>query len=155
MMKLNFTKTTKLFLFLFSMSILFACSSDDNGGGSATGTESSISYKVNGQAFDCNIVGYAVDINGYISVSGGFNNDSANSISFEISPQSVGSEAFYDYPVIIYNGLTYYSDYNSNVLINNTEKVQGTFSGTFSNFNGNGEVSTIAVTEGKFEIFKD
>lgn len=148
-MKFNVTKTTKLFLFLFSMSILFACSSDDDGG-TATGTESSISYKVNGQTFNCNIVGYAVDEFNHISISGGFSNDSDNSVSFEVRPQSVGSDAFYGFPVIIYNGEEYYA-YVGNVIINNTEKVQGTFSGTFTD----GNEQTITVTEGRFEIFKD
>jgi hypothetical protein len=152
-MKFNITKTTKLFLFLFSMSVLFACSSDDNGGGNATGTESSISYKVNGQAFNCNIVGYAVDEFDRQTISGGFNNDSNNSVSLKVLGDQVGSDAFFGNTTITYNGVEYYF-FGGNVIINNTEKVQGTFSGTFTNTSGDNELS-ITVTEGRFEIFKD
>jgi hypothetical protein len=150
-MKLNITKTTKLLLLIFSMSFFFACSSDDDGG-SATGTNSSISYKVNGETFNCNIVGYAVDEFNYISISGGFSNDSDNSTSLLVFGDQVGSDAFAGSTTILYNGVEYFA-YVGNVIINNTDKVQGTFSGTF-NINNTGN-QTITVTEGRFEIFKD
>lgn len=135
------------------MSLFFACSSDDDGG-NATGTNSSISYKVNGQAFNCNIVGYAVDEFDRQTISGGFNNDSNNSLSFRGYIDEVGADAIFN-SIIIFNGDSYndfgQSNFLSNVIINNAEKVQGTFSGTLVNDEG----ETITVTEGQFEIFKD
>lgn len=153
MIKLNFTKTAVFFLFLFSLNLLISCSSDDNSG-TATGTESSISYKVNGQTFNCNIVGSAVDEFDRLTISGGFNNDSNNSLSFRGYNDEVGADVIFN-STIIFNGDSYFngfqSNFLSNVIINNTEKVQGTFSGTLINNND----QTITVTEGRFEIFKD
>ena len=156
MIKRNFTKTAAFFLFLFSLNLLISCSSDDSSG-TATGTESRISYKVNGQTFNCNIVGYGAGFyDNDTSYSGAFNNDSENSISFNLYNEQVGSNAFNGSVIIRYNGLTYSSHNNNNVVINNTEKAQGTFSGTFSSAdNGVDPVLTITITEGQFEIFKD
>ena len=153
MIKRNFTKTAAFFLFLFSLNLLISCSSDDSSG-TATGTESSISYKVNGQTFNCNIVGSAVDEFDRLTISGGFNNDSNNSLSFRGYNDEVGADAIFN-AIIIFNGNSYnnfgQSNFLSNVIINNTEKVQGTFSGTLVNDNS----QTITITEGQFEIFKD
>lgn len=142
----------KITIYLF-LSILFFCScSDDNNEPDLNNTmESSISYTINSQDYLFDLIGFG-PVGGAednTSISGGITGDSNNSISFAITGNTVGAFSMYSLS-ITYQGNEYFDNenFNTNVTINNDEKIQGTFSGEIT-----AGLQIINVNNGTFEVY--
>mgnify|MGYP000701747456 CR=1 FL=1 len=156
-MKQSLFNAAKILSLCLFMTFGISCSNNDDD----VTANAEISYVVNGQTVAFNVVGTTestiISSNGepvpVINISGGITGDSANSISFQVFVDQVGQSALvFNFIQLTYNGVEYSvgnsSNFNFNLIVNDGTRLQGTFAGTFDNFNGD----AIIISDGQFNI---
>ena len=143
-------------LVLLFLGLSVTSCSDDNEQQTQNTAKSIISYKINEETFNSDVIGHSTinsdELGKVYIVSGGFSDNSDNSISFEIGESKIGVNSTETFS-IIFKGKTFEDSGNlsTNVITNNGEKIVGTFTGILSyEFDAS---DVIEIKEGKFEIF--
>ncbi|WP_298519397.1 hypothetical protein [uncultured Kordia sp.] len=152
---------TILLLFLCATAFFTSCSSSDDSIEEPTPEESFIRATIDDAEQNADIIGYSTSTtNGgssiLYSITGTINTDTTNNtILLNIIDDETGANAaLFDLPIrVFYNGVDY-SDSDGtiaiNVTINNSEKIEGTFSGELREASNPG--SNIQITNGSFRI---
>lgn len=154
----------KLFLFVTAIgavTFLNSCSSDDNGSSDSSGNPGgTISVKINGESKTFNNVvvdkeDFVYDgvTTTYVTATGTIGNSTNELISFEVEMGEVGSQT--SFFLKYYNGTTHYElspQINSVVQTNSNNKLKGNFSGTLDAYNGSGEMVSVNLTDGSYDI---